>query len=404
MLHKFDTLKRRTMKKNRVKVLLRKDSPNKKGWIPLQVKVRVNGQYKTVTLGVTIPDDEFWKKYWDPLSNTFKSNPTIDTQKANREIAIAFKKAYDILTEAQIKNLVLTRDEFSSRYEGTSRTADSSFYDFCTDEIRHMREAGCSKETQRSYTSYVSKLKKFKAELSFASITSELIRSLDANMVSLGNKQNTRQKMFAFINTMLNNAKKAGIVSSNILERNIPVKKKEGQRHFLTPEELKSLEKLLKRNLSLKPVLEYFLFACYTGLRYSDLREIRHKNIEKIDGQSHLRIQMHKTKDEVLIPLIPKAIALIPRDPFTIHQKIFKVRCNQVTNRDIKKLITKAEIKKTITMHCSRHTFATVALSLGIDIMVISSILGHKDLKTTRIYAKILNKRKISEMKKWKNL
>jgi integrase/recombinase XerC len=243
-------------------------------------------------------------------------------------------------------------------------------------------------------------LKKYKSSLLFCDISKVFISKLDVYLVSIGNQQNTRQKMFGFLNTMLNKAKKEGIIQENILYQNAPVKKKEGQRAFLTSEELKALEKLKPESKNLQTVLNYFLFACYTGLRFTDLRNFRFKDIVDIDGQVHTRLIMHKTRDEVTIPLITKAQALIPEKGFP-NQRVFKVRCNQVSNRDLKVLMNLAKIEKSISMHCARHTFATVALSLGIDIMVISKILGHKELGTTRIYAKLQDKRKIEEMKKW---
>jgi len=111
---------------------------------------------------------------------------------------------------------------------------------------------------------------------------------------------------------------------------------------------------------------------------------------------------MHKTKDRVTIPMINKSKALLGIG--FPEQRVFKVFANQVTNRYLKDLAGKAQIKKKISFHSSRHTFATVSMELGIPSEYVSSLLGHKDLKTTRIYTKILDYKKIEAMKRWENL
>ena len=81
--------------------------------------------------------------------------------------------------------------------------------------------------------------------------------------------------------------------------------------------------------------------------------------------------------------------------------KIFKVITNQKTNEFLKDIMKTAGIQKTISFHCARHTFATVGLTVGIPMEVISKLLGHRDLKTTQIYAKVIDTLKIKEMEKW---
>lgn len=111
---------------------------------------------------------------------------------------------------------------------------------------------------------------------------------------------------------------------------------------------------------------------------------------------------MHKTRERVTIPLIKKSKAILSNG--LPEQRIFKVFANQVTNRYLKDLAGKAHINKRISFHSSRHTFATVSMELGIPIEYISSLLGHKDLKTTRIYTKILDYKKVEAMKNWEKL
>jgi len=195
---------------------------------------------------------------------------------------------------------------------------------------------------------------------------------------------------------MVHRAIRDGVIKQNPL-KDYKLKKITGNREFLSLQELKILENLLKTELSSRHrnVLKYFLFACYTGLRYQDIKDLRYGNID----QDMIILNMHKTKERVSVPLITKAKKFLG-EGFP-EQRIFRVNTNQVTNRYLKELVQLTPIKKKISFHCARHTFATVGIELGIPIEYISSILGHKDLKTTQIYTKILDYKKIEMMKKW---
>lgn len=144
-----------------------------------------------------------------------------------------------------------------------------------------------------------------------------------------------------------------------------------------------------------RDILRYFLFACHTGLRYSDLKTFSKDAI--INDAIHRR--MHKTGYLVTIPLSKKAKIFIPDTSFN-DCRIFRIYCNKVTNRVLKNIGTELGLAQKFTCHCARHTFATVSISLGIPIEVVSKLLGHTSIRTTQVYAKIVDTVKIKEMKK----
>lgn len=114
---------------------------------------------------------------------------------------------------------------------------------------------------------------------------------------------------------------------------------------------------------------------------------------------------MHKTGELVKIPLIPQAKSLIPNgQKYFEQQQIFKILSDQPTNRYLKEIMLTAEISKHISFHCSRHTFATVGLNLGIPMSLISELMGHTDQKNTEIYAQYDTTIKRKEMEKWDNI
>ena len=206
---------------------------------------------------------------------------------------------------------------------------------------------------------------------------------------------------------MINRAISQKIISENIFER-FTIKSEPGHRESLNDKELKELEDLLVKGTGIKyldNVLRYFLFTCYTGLRYQDLKKLRFMDLKKETEngieENMIKIVMHKTREPVSIPIRPQAYALIGEIGF-MNQKIFRVSVNQVTNRHLKEIMKKAEIDKKITFHSARHTFAIHGLNSDIPMELVGDLLGHTDIKTTKIYAKYTDSKKIQYMRNWK--
>ncbi|MCD4794937.1 MAG: site-specific integrase [Bacteroidales bacterium] len=169
---------------------------------------------------------------------------------------------------------------------------------------------------------------------------------------------------------------------------------------------LNKLEKLYyENNLDNRQlnVLRYFLFVCYTGLRYTDIKNLKYSHIKKrlfIEGEiQFIELKMHKTKLNVSVPIIEKAKKLMPKKVARNHL-VFRVLSNQKTNQYLKEIIKIAGIEKNITFHSARHTLATTGLEMGIPIKVVSKILGHTEIKMTQIYAKVNDGLKYREMMK----
>lgn len=171
------------------------------------------------------------------------------------------------------------------------------------------------------------------------------------------------------------------------------VKAPESQREFLTIEEVQQLE---ATDSPYPHIKQAFLFACYTGLRCSDVRSITWGKIVKDGEKYRLHTVMFKTKRPFYIPLSKKAMQWMPeRGDKTDDDLIFENIPVQVnTKLYLQPWLDKAGITKPITFHCSRHTFGTMMLTLGADIYTTSKLLGHTKVEVTQIYAKIINKKK----------
>jgi integrase len=186
----------------------------------------------------------------------------------------------------------------------------------------------------------------------------------------------------------MNNAVKKGIINSNIasyVQNPIPDTKRE----FLTVEEL---EKLSKNGYHIKEIQNAFLFSCFTGFRISDIKNLTWRNIKK----DYIEIKQKKTEDNIRVKLSDSAKKILKYQLPVNHKsdKIFTLPKENAINKHINLWMQQNNIDKHITFHCARHTFATLCLTYDIDIYTLSKLLGHKDIKNTQIYAKLIDKKK----------
>ncbi|WP_306642392.1 site-specific integrase [Sanyastnella coralliicola] len=177
---------------------------------------------------------------------------------------------------------------------------------------------------------------------------------------------------------------------------------KGAERVFLTKEEL---ERAFYAECDSEILKRAFLFSCFTGLRHSDLMKLqwRHIDMSKPD-QPVVRVQQRKTKDTVSIPLNETAFRLAgePLDP---DARVFRgLKYSSEMNIKLSRWMLRAGIDKKITFHCARHTFATVLLNEDTNLATIQKLLGHRDLKTTAIYAKVMDRTKQEAIDKLPNL
>ena len=178
----------------------------------------------------------------------------------------------------------------------------------------------------------------------------------------------------------------------------------EVERAFLSQDEIETMFNKVLATDRLNQVKDIFLFSCFTGLAYVDVKKLSRKNIGfGVDGERWIFINRTKTDTRSNIPLLPIASAILEKyknHPQVINQdKLLPILSNQKMNSYLKEIADVCEINKELTFHSSRHTFATtVTLSNGVPIESVSKMLGHKNLKTTQHYAKILDLKVSNDM------
>lgn len=205
--------------------------------------------------------------------------------------------------------------------------------------------------------------------------------------------QNSCYSYFNKLKACLRQAHKEKMIPYNPSEHIQGFKQGEPNREFLTLEEL---QQLATTECHIPVLKSAFIFSTLTGLRWSDIVKLTWSEVHHSEAMGHyLRFIQAKTKGHETLPISNQAFSLLG-ERTKPDMKVFKgLKYSAHTNLRLAQWVMRAGITKDITFHCARHTYATLQLTLGTDIYTVSKLLGHKELKTTQIYAKIINEKKI---------
>ena len=236
--------------------------------------------------------------------------------------------------------------------------------------------------------------------------TKSFIRNTFRDDIARGTKsektlaKSTAKLYFDTLSTAMNEAVNRDMIPVNPLTKVSKSIKKllksdSEDRDYLSIEELKRMEDTDANNPYSK---QAFLFACYTGLRISDVVSLKWENIKEMNddsGKLYIDKEMIKTHQDIKIPLSASAMRYLPsRDKTKKTELVFSHLPKQSSiNSMLKTWAKAAHVDKLVTFHVARHTFATLLLTKGADLYVVSTLLGHQDIRTTQIYAKIVDER-----------
>ncbi len=270
-------------------------------------------------------------------------------------------------------------------------------------------ESLANKRKNSNHDNWVSALRYLKTftngSLKFADLNEKCLEDFKEHLLTTkSNKsskttlsQNSAVSYFNKVKAALKQAYKYGILQTDLNRKVSPIKPSETRRSYLTLEELNSLVKTDCYNLLLKRAA---LFSALTGLRFSDIQKMTWSELEYIEGQGYfLKFSQKKTKGVEDLPISKQAYSFThgttnPKDMPQEKPVFDGLKYSAYHNKHLFQWIGKAGITKDITFHCFRHTFATLQLFNGTDIYTVSKMLGHKDLKTTLVYAKIVDESK----------
>lgn len=228
----------------------------------------------------------------------------------------------------------------------------------------------------------------------FADINEQWLSGFWDLLKGRGLAQNTIASYLDVLKTALNTAVRQKVISINPFVYMDPIRRNRTQREYLTVEELQALA---AAPCSFPEVRRPFLFACLTGLRISDLKALTWKNVRP-DG---IRFTQKKTGDVTVIPLADQARELVgEQGKAKMSAPVFEFPYgDDVFNGRLLKWVKSAGIDKHVTSHIARHTFATMLITQGNDLYSVQHLLGHRDIKVTQVYAKLVDQRKTDAVK-----
>lgn len=284
---------------------------------------------------------------------------------------------------------------------------DTLFFEF----YRAMCQARLGEESRGNWGNWLSCLKHLQRyekneRITFAQITPEWVQGFkdyleDAAYTNDGHykengvvrklSRNSKVSYFNKLRACLNEAFERRIIAFNPMRGIDNFKAEEGKRMYLTIDEVRLLAQTPCRSEEVKTA---FLFSCLTGLRRSDIAKLTWGEVHHQGGFTRIIFRQKKTGGQEYLDITEQAAALMG-ERGADDERVFKwFNSPGSTNDIIRVWVANAGINKDITFHCGRHTFATMMLDLGADIYTVSKLLGHADISTTQIYAKVLDKKK----------
>ena len=319
---------------------------------------------------------------------------------SRRENTRTLRRAKDIVEK-------LTADFIASQTTACKKAKKdalllSEFIDWLIEDYKHKDKKGF-----RHFITLRQNLEKFRPGTRLADIGTDFCREyacwLKESCCSARHSKplspTTVHVYFVKFGTIMFHAHKAGYIPRNPWKQLLSsdkIKQPGVPQRFLTVAELEMLERTPYKH---KAVKEAFLFACYSGLRISDILSLEWDSLRSRESGMVLDMKMQKTGVPLVVPLSSKAIRHLPH-PFLKEGKVFDSLPQQSQiQKHLKKWSCRAGLKGRMHFHVARHTFATLLLTAGVDIYSTSKMLGHSDIRATQVYARIIDEKRVEAMK-----
>lgn len=372
-----------TMNTISCKVIQRIEKINKLGKAPLNLQLFINKQRLVIPLGMMIPPQE-WDKSAMRIIILSSSNKK-ELQQYNELLIRYLDRVNDLRHHYEMIDTYITKEQFRKDFAEDSRKY--GVVQFIEKEIVDLvlvRSPGSIKNLRTT----INKLKVFSPEVRFGEIDHLYLTRWEGYLRRTKLSNGTVWKHMKDLRMILNLAVKRGM-KINEAFKNYRIKRVAGKRFFLDKSEVILLEQLYSSGTltgELSRVLKYFLFSCYTGLRLSDVKQIAFEDI--MDGQlTYNAVKTAKDGKISRVPLNKNAWKYIT----VTEGKLFETYVDQVTNRYLKEIAVRAGIKKRLTFHMSRHSFAMLFLEASGTVLELKEVLHHSKIETTMVYTHIKN-------------
>ena len=376
-------------------VFNRKKRLNKRGMALVQVEAYLNRKKMYFSTKIYLKPEQ-----WDAKRKMVKNHPNANV--LNRML-------YENIAAIEQTELGLWQQGKSISLDLLKNSIDKplsngrSFLTFFKEEIAN---SSLKESTRQNHLSTLELLQEFKKEVLFTDLTFEFVSSFDNYLQSKGYHLNTIAKHMKHLKRYINVAiNKEYMDIQKYAFRKYKIKSIEGSHTHLAPEELHKFEnlQLTGRYTRLQKTKDAFLFCCYAGLRYSDFTNLTSANIVEFHQETWIIYKSVKTGMEVRLPLYllfeGKGIQILQRYKDDLNS-FFKLKDNSNINKELNILAGLAKIDKRVSFHTARHTYATLLLYNGANITTVQKLLGHKSVKTTQVYANIMDITVVRDLEK----
>lgn len=360
-----------------------------KGRVSVNAQVFVNHYRLLIPLSIKVE-----AKYFDKAGQRIRSSHP-NANQYNSIIADALERVANIHSDANRNNIYLEKKNFRTRFITT--LSDIDFVAFWKSEL-DARLGTIEKSTWKQHLASFNKFSQFKPSLPFDMVSATTVEDYERYLKRKGNNVNTVACAMKNLKCYINIAIRKGIDIKNPF-RFYRIKQGNGRIIFLSVEEQRKLVSMYDNNdlpVHLKESLLIFLVQTFTSLRISDVKLMMPNWIEN-DNIEFIPQKTRRFRKVVRFGLSDIAIRLCS-DLFEL-KRIKPLKTEQRINDDLKIIAAYAGIKKALSTHVGRHTFATTFLTIGGDIVVLQEIMGHSRIETTRKYAHVIDSRKTEQMK-----
>ena len=367
-------------------------SKEKNGIVPIMGRVTINGTVAQFSCKRTIP-----RELWDVRGNRAKgrSKEAIATNLSLDNIKAQIIKHYQRLSD---REAFVTAEMVRNAYQGLGSEYDTLLKSFDRDCASLLKRVGKDRSMgtykvmlrARDNTARFIRYKYNRSDMSMLELTPDFIRDFAVYLSTVkGNRNATIWINCMWLKGVVMRAHFNGKIPRNPFAQ-FHISPNTKERAFLTEDELKTLVSHEFKDSHSAFVRDLFVFASFTALSFVDLKELTTDEIVEVNGEKWILAKRHKTQVPYQVKLLDIPLQIIDRyRPFQKDNSIFGDINYWTVCKKLKKVISECGITKDISFHCARHGFATLALSKGMPIESVSRVLGHTNIVTTQLYAKI---------------
>jgi site-specific recombinase XerD len=386
----------------------KKSKTTTEGLVPIYLRVTINGSRFEISTKRYVLEQQ-----WSTEAGKMKGNSD-EVKSVNSLLESMRARAFERQKQLLLEGKEVTIESFRQKWLGSLTEKPRMLLEIFDHHNQQMKTLVGKEYAPFTMMRYVTARKhtasfiqwKFKAtDIDIRNIKFEFITDFEFWLKSVRNcEHNSTIKYLTNFKKVINICLKNGWLTRNPFF-GFKMTKREIERPYLSQEEIDTIaskEILIDR---IAQVRDIFLFSCYTGLAYVDVQKLNRNEIATgIDGEKWIFTHRQKTETATRIPLLPPAREILDRyvnHPQCLNQgRLLPVLSNQKMNAYLKEIADVCGITKKMTFHTARHTFATtVTLTNGVPIETVSKMLGHKNLKTTQHYAKIIDMKVSEDMK-----